>query len=180
MVGIILAFPIAGPLVDIMSRKLSKVKGGHQPEFRLYSMVIPFIVCSPGLLLFGFTCIKGSYVGPAVGFALQAAGLTLVPSAVISYTIDSYPYHASEAVASINLLTSLMSFALSRTAPQWLQRVGVRQLFIDMSVVQWAHFIGLTLPLLFLGPWVRKHTTSFHAKVGGRTLGAASMGHAGH
>ncbi|KAH7072045.1 major facilitator superfamily domain-containing protein [Paraphoma chrysanthemicola] len=180
MVGIVLAFPIAGPLVDILSRKLSKIVGGHKPEFRLYSMVIPFIICSPGLLLFGFTFVKGSYVGPAVGFAMQAAGLTLVPSAVISYTIDSYPYHASEAVASINLLTHLMSFALSRTAPQWLQRVGVRQLFIDMPIIQWALFIGLTIPLLVFGPWIRKYTTALHARVGGNASGAPSTAQVGH
>ncbi|KAJ4319013.1 hypothetical protein N0V94_004150, partial [Neodidymelliopsis sp. IMI 364377] len=84
MVGIIIAFPIAGPIVDILSRKLTKMRGVHQPEYRLYSMIVPFIVCSPGLLLFGYTYLERSYVGPAIGFAMQAAGLTLAPSATIS------------------------------------------------------------------------------------------------
>ncbi|KAH6618442.1 major facilitator superfamily domain-containing protein [Boeremia exigua] len=165
MIGVIIAFPIAGPVVDLLSRKLSERRGGHQPEYRLYSMIVPFVVCSPGLLLFGYTFLKGSYIGPAVGFAMQAAGLTLAPSAAISYAIDSYPFHAAEAVASVNLLTHLMSFALSRTAPAWLLRVGVKQLFIDMSVIQWAVFIGLTLPLLLFGSWIRSYTTKLHAKI---------------
>ncbi|KAL6704158.1 hypothetical protein ACN47E_008718 [Coniothyrium glycines] len=180
MVGVILALPVAGPVMDMMSRKLSERNGEHRPEYRLYSMIVPFVICPPGLLLFGFTFLKGSYVGPAVGFALQAAGLILAPSAVISYAIDCYPYHAAEAVASVNLLTHLMSFATSRTAPQWLQRVGVRQLFIDMSIIQWALFLGLTLPLLFFGPWIRKRTTVFHAKVGVQHGRASTLGRVGH
>ncbi|KAF2647744.1 MFS general substrate transporter [Lophiostoma macrostomum CBS 122681] len=166
IVGIFLAFPIAGPLVDIMSRKLSERKGAHKPEYRLYSMIIPFMICPPGLLLFVYTFIKGSYVGPAIGFAMQAAGLTLVPSATISYVIDSHPFHAPEAVASINLLTHLISFALSKTANDWLSRVGVKQLFRDMAVIQWALFLGLTLPLLFFGPWLRKTFATYHERFG--------------
>ncbi|KAH7357522.1 major facilitator superfamily domain-containing protein [Pyrenochaeta sp. MPI-SDFR-AT-0127] len=164
MIGIILAFPIAGPVVDLLSRKLSDIKGHHQPEYRLYSMIVPACICSPGLLLFGYTYIKGSYYGPAVGFAMQAAGLTLVPSAVISYAIDSYPYNSAEVVASINFLTHLMSFAISKTSPQWLQRVGVEKLFIEMAVVQWAIFLGLTIPLIFLGSWIRKKSSRFHLR----------------
>lgn len=175
IVGIILAFPIAGPFVDIMSRKLSERNGGHKPEYRLYSMIIPFIICSPGLLLFVYTFIKGSYVGPAIGFAMQAAGLTLVPAATISYVIDSHPFHAPEAVASINLLTHLISFALSKTANDWLLRVGVKQLFIDMAVIEWALFIGLTLPLLFFGPWLRKTFAKYHEKIGGKKLGHRAL-----
>lgn len=165
MIGVIIAFPIAGPVVDLLSRKLSERRGGHQPEYRLYSMIVPFVVCSPGLLLFGYTFLKGTYVGAAAGFAMQAAGLTLAPSATISYAIDSYPFHAAEAVASVNLLTHLMSFALSRTAPAWLLRVGVKQLFIDMSIIQWAIFIGLTIPLLLFGSWIRLHTARFYARI---------------
>ncbi|UPX20000.1 uncharacterized protein EKO05_0010247 [Ascochyta rabiei] len=168
MIGIIIAAPIAGPVVDAMSQKFSERRGGHQPEYRLYSMIVPFVVCSPGLLLFGYTVLKGSYIGPAVGFAMQAAGLTLAPSATIAYAIDSYPFHAAEAVASVNLLTHLISFALSRTAPDWLLRVGVKRLFIDMAVIQWAMFIGLTIPLLLFGQWVRSHTTRFHEGISSR------------
>ncbi|KAH7134871.1 major facilitator superfamily domain-containing protein [Dendryphion nanum] len=180
MIGIIIALPIAGPVVDILSRKLSELKGGHQPEYRLYSMIVPFVICSPGLLLFGYTYLKGSYYGPAVGFAMQAAGLTLVPSAVISYAIDSYPYNSAEVVAAINFLTHLMAFALSRTSPQWLQRVGVEKLFIEMSVVQWAIFFGLTIPLIVFGSWIRKKTTSFHDRFGTNHNSNSSIEQAGH
>ncbi|KAF7679746.1 hypothetical protein GT037_001397 [Alternaria burnsii] len=168
MIGVVLAYPIAGPVMDIISHKLSERRGKHQPEYRLYSMVAPFLICSPGLLLFGYTFLRGSSIGPAVGFAMQAAGLTLAPSATISYVIDSYPFYAVEAVASVNLLTHLMSFALSKTAPEWLLRVGEKQLFIDMSIIQWAIFLGLTLPLLLFGQWIRAQTNQVHERIAPR------------
>lgn len=100
MAGILVTLPIAGPVVDILSRKLSEIEGEHQPEYHLYSMVVPFPVCSPALLLFDYTYLNGSYYGPTVDFAMQAAKLTLVPSVVIAYAIGSYPYNSAEIVAS--------------------------------------------------------------------------------
>lgn len=168
MIGVVLAYPIAGPVMDIISHKLSERRGKHQPEYRLYRMVAAFLICSPGLLLFGYTFLWGSSIGPTVGFAMQAAGLTLAPSATISYVIDSYPFYAVEAVASVNLLTHLMSFALSKTAPEWLLRVGKKQLFIDMSIIQWAIFLGLTLLLLLFGQWIRAQTNQVHERIARR------------
>lgn len=129
-------------------------------------MVISFVLCSPGLLLFGYTYVKGSYYGPAVGYAMQATGLVLVPATVLSYAIDSYPYDSAEVVAFVNALTHLVSFAISRTAPQWMARVGVKTLFVGMAVIQWAIFFGITVLLIVFGKKIREKTAWFHEKYG--------------
>ncbi|KAF2630709.1 hypothetical protein BU25DRAFT_488863 [Macroventuria anomochaeta] len=150
-VGIILALPIAGPVTNALSRWMTKLNSRHEPEYRLYSIVIPFLLCSPGLLLFGYTYIKGSHQGPAVGYAMQATGLVLVPAIVLSYASDSYPYDSAEVMAFVNALTHLIPFAISKIVPKWLARDAVKKLFIGMAVIQWAIFFGITMLLIIFG-----------------------------
>ena len=138
------------------------------PEYRLYTLVVPFLFSSSGLLLFGYTYTKGSYVGPAVGYAMQAASLMLIPPSVLSYGIDSYPYDASEVTALINAVTHIIPFGLTKTASSWLVRVGVEKVFLQMAIIQWALLAGITITLILFGPWIRKKAFNIHQTFGAK------------
>ncbi|XEV01408.1 hypothetical protein FSHL1_006695 [Fusarium sambucinum] len=166
LIGVFIAFPIAGPLTDMVSSFIGRRKGKHMPEYRLYILVVPFTISSAGLLLFGYTYTKSSYVGPAVGYAMQAASLMLIPTAVLSYAIDSYPYDSSEVVALINAVTHVIPFGVTETASQWLMRVGVEKMFLQMAIIQWALLAGLPLILIIFGPWTRTKASFIHQRYG--------------
>ncbi|KAJ5833652.1 hypothetical protein N7474_001963, partial [Penicillium riverlandense] len=164
VIGIVAGYLLSG-LTDIFSQFISH-SGEHRPEYRLVSLIIPFLVCSPGLILFGYTYEAQSFYGPAVGSAMQTCGLQLVPATVLSYAVDSYPYDASEVAALINAITHILPFALSLKVSSWLARVGVIRLFLDMAIIQWGVLAGLTLLLYFAGPLLRRRSAIAHSKYG--------------
>ncbi|KAF5563955.1 major facilitator superfamily transporter [Fusarium phyllophilum] len=168
LVGVAIAFPIAGPLTDTVSSFIGRRKGKHMPEYRLITLVVPFLFSSSGLLLFGYTYTKGSYVGPAVGYAMQAASLMLIPTSVLSYGIDSYPYDAAEVTALMNAVTHIIPFGLTKTASNWLARVGVEKMFLQMAIIQWALLAGFTIVLLVFRPWIRAKAAYVHQHYGAK------------
>ncbi|KAB5580252.1 major facilitator superfamily domain-containing protein [Coniochaeta sp. 2T2.1] len=165
-IGIVLAFPFAGPLPDWISQRMTAKRGYHRPEYRLLAIAIPFVICPPGLLLFLYTYQKGSYVGPAAGFAMQASSLAFLQTAVVSYLIDSYPQHASEAVSMVNMGTHMIAFGISDTAAAWLIRDGMKKVFVEAAVIQWAVLGALPVLLYIFGDKIRAVTTVWHAKYG--------------
>jgi MFS family permease len=158
-VGIVIAWPIAGPLTDILSRWMRKRNGNvHKPEHRLPALLFPFVVCPIGLVVFGYTVAqRQSYVRPAVGQAIAAASLTLVPSVMLSYVVDSYPRISGEALVLVNASKNVVAFGLSKGAYSWMAKEGIEKMFYEMAGIQWA-IIFLALPLYIFGPWIRART----------------------
>ncbi|CAL5866341.1 uncharacterized protein PFLUO_LOCUS549 [Penicillium psychrofluorescens] len=158
-VGIIIAWPIAGPLTDMLSRWLRKRNGNfHKPEHRLPALLFPFVVCPIGLVVFGYTVAQQqNYVRPAVGQAITAASLTLVPSVMLSYVVDSYPRISGEALVLVNASKNVVAFGLSKGAYSWMAKEGIAKMFYEMAGIQWA-VIFLALPLYIFGPRVRAKT----------------------
>lgn len=165
IIGIAVGYMFS-PLVDRLAQVTSRSKGFHRPEDRLISIIIPFLICSPGLILFGYTYIADSFYGPAVGSAMQIAGLQLVPATVLSYAVDSYPSDAAEVAALINAITHVLPFALSLKVSAWLSHDGVTKLFLHMAIIQWAIIGGLGLLLFLSGPWLRRKSMEFHGNYG--------------
>lgn len=165
-VGVMIAFPFAGPLPDWISQHMTAKKGYHRPEYRLLALALPFLICPPGLLLFMFSYMKGSYVGPAVGFAMQASSLAFAQTAVVSYLIDSYPQHASEAVSMVNMGAHMIAFGVSDTAAPWLIRDGQKKVFVEITIVEWAILAALPTVLYIFGGKIRAFMTVFHARYG--------------
>jgi MFS family permease len=157
-VGIVLGYPIAGPLTDLLSRRLTKRRDRHLPEHRLPALIIPFVICPPGLLLFAYIINQhGSIYTAAVGTALQTAALVFVPSVVLSVVVDAYPETGSEALVLINAGKNLIAFGITVSVPTWLHRYGLVKMFWQMAAAQWA-VLSLGVPLFFFGPWLRNRT----------------------
>lgn len=170
-IGTIISFPIAGPLTDFISRKLGERRGGHQPEYRIPALIFPFIICPVGLIVFGYTYIPLSsylshlpplhytapWIRPAVGFAMVAAGLGLVPSVLLSYIVDSYPVTSGEALVLVNATKNFIAFGLTKGSASWMAKAGVRKMFVSMAGIFWG-FMILAVPLFIFGAWIRKRT----------------------
>lgn len=157
--GIIVAWPIAGPLTDLLSRWMRKRNNGvHKPEHRLPALIFPFLVCPVGLFVFGYTVAhQQHYIRPAVGSAICAASLTLVPSVMLTYVVDAYPRVAGEALVLVNASKNVVAFGLTKGAYSWMVKEGLEKMFYEFAVIQWA-VLALALPLYFTGPWLRSQT----------------------
>jgi len=81
-----------------------------------------------------------------------------VPATVLLCAIDSYPNDSAEVTAVVNALTHLISFAISETASQWLAIDRVKELFIEMAIVQWAILFGIAMLLLAFEKGIRDKT----------------------
>jgi MFS family permease len=160
--GIILAYPIGGPLTDLLSRYLTKRNGGiHKPEHRVPALIFPFLLCPWGLILYAFTIAEGKskYVA-AVGYAFQTSGMVLVSSVVLSYVVDAYPREGGEALVLINAGKNLVAFGLTKENEQWLASQGLKKMYSEFAGIQWAVLL-LGVPLYFLGPSMRRATLRF-------------------
>lgn len=130
----------------------------HKPEHRIPALIVPFIVSPLGLIVFGYTISRHQhYVRPAVGQAMVAAGLTLIPSVMLSYVVDSYPLMSGEALVLVNTSKNIVAFGLSKGSYTWMQMEGVEKMFYEMAGILWA-VILLAAPLYFAGPWIRRRT----------------------
>lgn len=133
----------------------------HKPEHRLPALLIPFLISPPGLIIFGYTIAhKQFYVNPAVGASMASAALTLVPSVMLSYVVESYPFVSGEALVLINTAKNVVAFGISVSATPWLENQGLLTMFEELAGIQWAA-IALALPLWFLGPWIRSKTQKY-------------------
>ncbi|KAL4888834.1 putative MFS transporter [Aspergillus ambiguus] len=156
-IGVLIAFPIAGPLTDLLSRVLRKRNNNiHKPEHRIPALIVPFLVSPVGLIVFGYAVSRQMhYAVPAVGQAMTAAALTLVPSVMLSYVVDAYPRTSGEALVLVNASKNVVAFGLSKGSYAWMGMEGVRKMFYEFAGIQWA-VLFLGLPLYVFGPWVRR------------------------
>lgn len=88
---------------------------------------------------------------------MVAAGLTLIPSVMLSYVVDSYPLMSGEALVLVNTSKNIVAFGLSKGSYTWMQMEGVEKMFYEMAGILWA-VILLAAPLYFAGPWIRRRT----------------------
>ncbi|KFY82924.1 hypothetical protein V498_08394 [Pseudogymnoascus sp. VKM F-4517 (FW-2822)] len=158
--GIVIAYPIAGPFTDYISRYLGRRSDGevHIPEDRMPALVMPFLIAPPGLLLFAYTMAHGgSAYAAAAGFAMQVSAMAFIPSVVLSVVVDGWPSTGSEALVLINAGKNAVAFGVTISTPTWLAKEGLVKMFWEMAAIQWA-VLALAVPLYFWGPRARKMT----------------------
>jgi hypothetical protein len=161
--GIVIAYPIAGPFTDYLSRVLARKAHGevHVPEYRMPALIMPFAIAPPGLLLLAYTFSQGGSVyAAAAGYAMQISALVFVPSVVLSVVVDGWPATGSEALVLINAGKNAIAFGLTLSTPDWLARESLVKMFWGMAGIQWA-VLAVAVPLYFFGPWLRQKTLRF-------------------
>jgi MFS family permease len=91
-IGSLFAFYLGGRLIDVISSRSTARHGGLRlPEYRLPAIIIPGIVGPAGILLFGL-CVdhKTHWIGPAVGYAMQAFGVAAISNVAVTYSLEMY------------------------------------------------------------------------------------------
>ncbi|EFE40128.1 MFS transporter, putative [Trichophyton verrucosum HKI 0517] len=85
-------------------------KGILEPEFRLWTMIIPAIVNTAGLLMYGLGALNGvMWIMPAgFGMVFIAFGIGSGAAIAITYAVDCYPKMASEALVFMLFLGNLI------------------------------------------------------------------------
>lgn len=171
-IGTLISFLFTGIFTDNLSSILRKRNGGiHKPEHRLPAMILLLLICPAGVFLFGYSVNrKDKYIFPAVDFALQSTGRTMVPSILLSYVVDSFPDTSGEALVLINAGKNFIAFGLTLKASPWLIKSGVKIQFIEMASIEQGLILIFGLILLFFWPWLRnlaRHSrilSPFHAE----------------
>ncbi|KAL4880389.1 major facilitator superfamily domain-containing protein [Aspergillus karnatakaensis] len=148
-IGILLTFPVAGPLTDKLAHFLDTRNGEHKPRHRLPALIAPFFICPAGIICFGCSVARHHhYALPALGSAMLSTGLTLVPSVTMSYVAEVYAESNSQAFVAINALKNVIGFGFAKGSYQWMERMGVENMFFTMAGIEWAA-LGLGLFLYF-------------------------------
>ncbi|GKZ70821.1 hypothetical protein AnigIFM50267_006492 [Aspergillus niger] len=167
--GIVIGYPIAGPLTDLLSRWAAArrhttnttMNNTHHPKDRMPALIIPFLVAPPGLILFAYAIAssKSLYVS-ATGYAMQASALIFVPSVTMSYIMDVYPQSGSEAIVLINAGKNVVAFGVTVSGAGWVDRDGIVRVCWELAAVQWV-VLALALPLYVFDSGVRRFAGRF-------------------
>ncbi|KAJ6090308.1 hypothetical protein N7486_009123 [Penicillium sp. IBT 16267x] len=161
-IGCVLAFYAGGRLIDIISNRSTKKHGGvRMPEYRLPAIVIPGTIGPAGILIFGL-CVaqKTHWIGPAVGYAMQAFGVAAISNVAVTYSLDSYKPVTGEALVIIFVIRNTIGMLLSLYAADWIEKQGTAAVFGEMTAIQVVSVL-FAIPLYFWGRSLRAFTSSY-------------------
>ncbi|KAJ5280698.1 major facilitator superfamily domain-containing protein [Penicillium angulare] len=161
-IGCLLAFYLGGRLIDIISNRSTIKHGGvRMPEYRLPAIIIPGTVGPAGILIFGL-CVahKTHWIGPAVGYAMQAFGVAAISNVAVTYSLDSYKPVTGEALVIIFVIRNTIGMLLSLYAADWIERQGPAPVFGEMTAIQVVSIL-FAIPLYFWGSSLRSFTSRY-------------------
>ncbi|PYH40337.1 polyamine transporter [Aspergillus saccharolyticus JOP 1030-1] len=161
-IGSLLAFYVGGRLIDQISTRYTRRRGGErQPEYRLPALIVPGVIGPGGILMFGL-CVahQTHWMGAAVGYAMQAFGVAAISNVAVTYALDCYPRIAGEALVIIFVIRNTIGMLLSLYATDWIARQGVASVFGEMTAIQTASLL-VAVPLFFGGKWLRGITGGY-------------------
>ncbi|KAH7314298.1 polyamine transporter [Rhexocercosporidium sp. MPI-PUGE-AT-0058] len=161
-IGAILAVPVGGKLIDVLSNRVTNSHHGtREPEYRLFALIIPAIVGPMGILLFALTLAENRpWIQPAIGYAMQGFGLTAVSNIVITYVIDTYVDQAAEALTVLFVLKGAIGALVVLYGDDWIRISGEKQAFGQIVGTQYFLCIWVIVFLLW-GKKIRAFTVRY-------------------
>ena len=105
-----------GPLSDwYILRRARQNKGIMEPEFRLWLLVLPAILNSAGLLMYGLGAYNGFHwiISAGVGTAFIGFGIGSGGAICLTYVIDAYPGIAAESMVLVLFVRNVIGFAFT-------------------------------------------------------------------
>ncbi|KAH6670879.1 major facilitator superfamily domain-containing protein [Plectosphaerella plurivora] len=135
-----------------------KMHGGMaEAEDRLPTMFLPLAIATGGFFVFGFCADSPGgtrWVGLQVGYGMVTFGLMQVPSVGFNYLIDSYGPRAADCFTVVTILRSIVAFAWSFFAAEWVHDKGAAEPFGIFGMLM-GLFALLTVPLWLYGKRMR-------------------------
>lgn len=166
-VGAVFGMFYGGKFVDYVALKLAERNNGVlEPEFRLWTMIVPTIFNAGGLIAYGLPAYYGAHWAYSVvigqgllGFAMAASG-----GICLSYAIDCYSKLASEAMVLMLFSRNAIGCGFTFAIQPWLDRDG-------LSLTVWLMFMislvinGSFLVMIKWGKDFRRRTASLYEKL---------------
>ena len=146
-VGVLIGMFYGGPFVDYLTIKLTQRNNGvMEPEFRLWAMAIPTVFNAGGLLAYGLSIYYGAhwFVSVGIGQALLGFSMSSSGGICLTYSVDSTPNLAKEALVLILVMRNLIGMGFTFAIGPWLDKCGVMEttcLMFMLSVLINAPFI---------------------------------------
>ncbi|KAF2234641.1 MFS general substrate transporter [Viridothelium virens] len=132
LIGITLGSWYTGQLGDWLNLRMARRnKGIMESEYRLWLFCASLVLVPGGLLLWGVGAAHRIHWFGLI-FAMGTLGFTsgLGIQLSLSYCIDSYRELSSDAVVTVIIIRSMMSFAVSYGITPWVTNMGLQNAFI--------------------------------------------------
>ncbi|KUJ15419.1 MFS general substrate transporter [Mollisia scopiformis] len=155
-----------GPLSDwYVLHRARRNKGIMEPEFRLWLLIVPAVLNSVGLLLYGLGGYNGWHwmVSAGVGTAFIGFGIGAGGAIGLTYAIDCYPHIAAESMVLILFMRNVLGFAFTFAIQPWIDAMGGSNTCVILAVV----CLVTTMTFLILVKWgkgFRRKTASTYLR----------------
>ncbi|QSS49609.1 membrane transporter [Histoplasma capsulatum var. duboisii H88] len=112
-------------------------KGILEPEFRLWTMLVPAIINTAGILMYGLGVLKGTmWLLPAgFGMVFIAFGIGSGGAIAITYAVDCYPRIASESLVLMLFIRNMIGCGFTFASQPWLDHKGLQDTTIIMAMI---------------------------------------------
>ncbi|EEP78771.1 predicted protein [Uncinocarpus reesii 1704] len=137
-IGSIIGMLWGGYVSDWCTLRLSRRNRGiMEPEFRLWTMLIPAIINTGGLLMYGLGSLYGvHWILPAgFGMVFIAFGIGSGAAIALTYAVDCYPRVASEALVLMLFIRNLIGTGFTFAIEPWLEHNGMQNTTIIMAML---------------------------------------------
>ena len=156
-IGCILGSLFGGPLSDYLIIAISRRRNGiYEPEYRLWTYMIPGLSMVAGVLLYGLTIAQGMpWIITAVGAGLIGFGLGGCADMALVYVQDSYDGIIGPALIAVVFIRNGMATVMTFVIPIWMESMGVFNMFVLLGVLT-AMVVGTSVLFLVWGKKWRK------------------------
>lgn len=128
LIGCFIGMFWGGPLSDKFVAWMARRNHGIlEPEFRLWFLILPAIINSAGLLMYGLGMNAGVHWICSAGFGMGCLGFGMGSGGaiVLTYALDCYPKLQSEGMVMILFLRNMIGMGFTFAIQPWLDKNGV-------------------------------------------------------
>ncbi|GME87674.1 unnamed protein product [Ambrosiozyma monospora] len=161
-----------GNLSDRFVAHMSRKNNGvFEPEFRLWFVLLPAVINSAGLLMYGLGLNSGTHwiLPGGFGMAFLGFGMGSAGAITITYALDCYPNMQSEGLVLMLFLRNMIGMGFTFAIQPWLDTDGLvttTWLMFMLSIV----FNFSSLIMIKWGKQLRRSTKSFYLKYSNKDI----------
>lgn len=136
--GAIFGMLWGGPLSDwFVLRRARRNKGIMEPESRLWLLIVPAVLNSAGLLMYGLGAYRGLhwFLSAGAGTALIGFGIGSGGAICLTYAVDCYPGIAAESMVLILFVRDVLGFGFTFAIQPWIDDIGGQAVTICMAAI---------------------------------------------
>ncbi|KAM4062962.1 major facilitator superfamily protein [Hirsutella rhossiliensis] len=127
--------------------RVTGVKDGSEPEFRLPPAILGSLLVPVGLFMFGWSTYPWvHWIVPIIGSAIFGTGNVLLFTSIFTFLVDAYPLYAASALAANAFIRCLFAAAFPLFGNQMYQKLGYQW---ASSLLAFLTVVMLPFPYIF-------------------------------